>query len=205
MAPKILTRFDRVRQILDAAAGDSTSNYGGVGRPWRLTRDQLLTVEVYGVRMVAPAVEESAAPAASGTGCGCGCATTAERPGGQESGARFPRYPGRGAASGLVKGLRGQAPYDGSVFPRLPWGGTAVADADVQFISDWIDDGTGGWLESSDEWAAGENVAPLTDAMSAPLVSPSSGNVAMWARSGNRVGALARIRTSIRSASGTTS
>jgi tyrosinase len=149
MAPKILTRFDRIRQILDAAAGDSTSNYGGVGRPWRLTRDQLLTVEVYGVRMVAPAVEEPAAHAASGTGCGCGCATTAERPGGQESGARFPRYPGRGAASGLVKGLRGQAPYDGSVFPRLPWGGTAVADADVQFISDWIDDGLPGDHETS--------------------------------------------------------
>lgn len=137
MAQKPPTRWDRIRDILDAAAGDSTSSYGGIGRPWKRSRNELLTLEVYGVRMVAPAVEEDAAPATTA----CGCAVTAERPGGPESGARFPRYPGRGAASGLVRGLRGQAPYDGSVFPRLPWGGTAVAEADVQFISDWIDDG----------------------------------------------------------------
>ncbi|HEX2203780.1 MAG TPA: tyrosinase family protein, partial [Longimicrobium sp.] len=61
-----------------------------------------------------------------------------------EGGAPFPPFPGRGAASGLVKGLRGEAPYDGSVFPRLPWGGAAVAAEDVRFISDWIDDGLPG-------------------------------------------------------------
>jgi tyrosinase len=134
------TRWERVRQILDAAAGGSASDYGGVGRPWWLSPDKLETVQVYGVRMIAPATDQAAAaPAAKG--CGCGCAATAERPAGPEPGARFPRYPGRGAASALVRGLRGEAPYDGSVFPRLPWGGAAVAEDDVRFISDWIDDG----------------------------------------------------------------
>jgi len=138
MAEATRTRYERVREILDRAAGGSTSDYGGVGRPWRLPLAQLERVEVYGVRMIAP-------PAPAGTpakqGCGCGCATSAQSPEGDPPGERIPRYPGRGAASGLVKGLRGQAPYDGSVFPRLPWGGAAVPDEDVQLISDWIDDG----------------------------------------------------------------
>jgi tyrosinase len=98
-------------------------------------------VEVYGVRMIAPA---RAAASTSAKGCGCGGVATAERPEGADPAARFPAFPGRGAASGLVKGLRGEAPYDGSVFPRLPWGGAAVAEDDVRFISDWIDDGLPG-------------------------------------------------------------
>ncbi len=137
MAENTPTRWERVREILDAAAGGSTSDYGGHGRPWRLPLARLETVEVYGVRMIAP---PQPVPAAKAGGCGCGCAPAAA--GGSE--APFPRYPGRGAASGLVKGLRGEAPYDGSVFPRLPWGGATVADDDVQFISDWIDDGLPG-------------------------------------------------------------
>ncbi|HEU0297932.1 MAG TPA: tyrosinase family protein [Longimicrobium sp.] len=142
MAESTPTRWERVREILDAAAGASTSEYGGTGRPWNLPLGRLQTVEVYGVRMIAPPAEAAGAPAAKA--CGCGCAVTADRPEGNTGAGRFPRYPGRGAASALVKGLRGQAPYDGSVFPRLPWGGAAVAEEDVQFISDWIDDGLPG-------------------------------------------------------------
>ncbi len=47
----------------------------------------------------------------------------------------------RSARSGLIRGLRGLAPFDGTRFPPLPWGGTRVADADIAFIADWIDDG----------------------------------------------------------------
>ena len=47
----------------------------------------------------------------------------------------------RSARSGLIRGLRGVAPFDGTRFPPLPWGGTRVADADIAFIADWIDDG----------------------------------------------------------------
>jgi len=140
MAENTATRWERVQQILEAAAGASTADYGGVGRPWLLPPEQLEEVQVYGVRLIAPPAE-AAAPAPAARGCGCGCAVTGQRPGGAEPGAEFPLHPGRGAASPLVKGLRGQAPYDGSVFPRLPWGGAAVAEEDVRFISEWIDDG----------------------------------------------------------------
>ena len=52
-----------------------------------------------------------------------------------------PGTPDRGAASALVRGLRGEWPFDGTQFPPLPWGGTRVAPPDIQLISDWIDDG----------------------------------------------------------------
>lgn len=104
------TRYRRVQEILDRAAGDSPADYGGLGRFWsELPHDELLEVKIHGIRMIAP----------EGKSC----------------------CHGRGAASGLVQGLRGQAPFDGSRFPRLPWGGKAVADDDIRFISDWIDDG----------------------------------------------------------------
>jgi len=113
------TGYDRVREILDDAAGDSTADYGGVGRFWHLPLEELKELRLQGVRLIAP---KESAPRSS---CGCG--------GGEA--------PGRGAASGLVQGLRGEPPFDGSRFPRLPWGGgPAGADA-IQEISDWIDDG----------------------------------------------------------------
>ena len=52
-----------------------------------------------------------------------------------------PKMTGRGASSGLILGLKGLAPFDGSQFPRLPWGGKPVSLADIQFIEKWIDDG----------------------------------------------------------------
>src|SRR5690348_14330257 len=103
------TRYRRIVALLDAAAKGSTADYGGIGAPWRLPLERLLEVEIYGVRMIAPA--EAPAPAMARSGCGCGCATTAQDPGGDAPAEGLPRYPGRGAASGLVKGLRGQAPY----------------------------------------------------------------------------------------------
>src|SRR5262249_5602999 len=47
----------------------------------------------------------------------------------------------RSAESGLIRGLRGDPPFDGKRFPPLPWGGKRVADVDIEFIADWIDDG----------------------------------------------------------------
>jgi tyrosinase len=109
------TRYERVKAILDRAAGESEAAYGEAGPSfWRRPLAELLEATVHGVRMIAPEAPPKAAC------CGGG---------------------GRGAASGLVQGLRGEAPFDGSRFPRLPWGGEAVAPEDVLFISDWIDDG----------------------------------------------------------------
>lgn len=125
------TRYDRVQEILDLAAGDSAADYGGRGHFWCLPLPQFLEVEIYGVRMIAP--PEAVKPVRC---CEHDAAHAAD-----DAGERQPPYPGRGAASGLIRGLRGQAPFDGTRFPPLPWGGRAVADEDIQFISDWIDDG----------------------------------------------------------------
>jgi tyrosinase len=115
------TDYARVREILDAAAGDSESTYGGIGRFWNLDLPTFKDARVYDVRMIAPE------PAAS-------CCCDGES---------------RSASSGLIKGLRGEAPFDGSRFPPLPWGGTPVAAADIAFIADWIDNGCPGEDELS--------------------------------------------------------
>jgi tyrosinase len=112
-ARTIKTRYARVKEILAAAAKDSTADYGGVGRFWSLPLEKFKKVRIYGESMIAA----DAAPS---------CCSEGEAP---------------SARSGLIKGLRGAPPFDGGRFPRLPWGGQPVADVDIQFIADWIDDG----------------------------------------------------------------
>src|ERR1051326_2190375 len=107
--PATTTRYERVKQILDRAAGASTADYGGRGPFWHLPIDELRSVSVAGVRMIAPAEDAGA----------CACCEPVSR----------------STRSGLVRGLRGEAPFDGSQYPRLPWGGPAVNDGDIQLIS----------------------------------------------------------------------
>ena len=166
MAEATQTRYERVREVLNRAAGGSTADYGGVGRPWNLPLAELERVEVYGVRMIAPA---AAAKAPAARGCGCGCATSGQSPEGDAPEERHPRYPGRGAASGLVKGLRGEPPYDGSVFPRFPWGGAPVPPEEVQLVSDWIDDG----CPADDHETALRVEAEQTEALRAEVTAES--------------------------------
>src|SRR5581483_2038586 len=96
------TRYEQVKQILDRAAGQSAADYDGQGRFWHLPLAELLTVEVYGVRMIAP--PEAAVHSCCHHEAASDTATTR-----------------RSARSGLIKGLRGQAPFDGSQFPPLLW------------------------------------------------------------------------------------
>ncbi len=119
-----LTRYERVVDILDRAAAKSDADYGTTGKRFWYPLSDLVDARVYGVAMIAPEEKADAA---------CPCCEPQSGDG--------PPFPGRGAKSGLVRGLRGQAPFDGTQFPRLPWGGSAVAPEDIAFISDWIDDG----------------------------------------------------------------
>jgi tyrosinase len=105
--------YARVKAILDEAAGDSSADYGGAGRFWAHGARALEEAKIFGVRMIAEAPVHA-------------CCTA--------DGARS-------AASGLIKGLRGEAPFDGGRFPPLPWGGRAVTPADIDRIADWIDAG----------------------------------------------------------------
>src|SRR3954452_10315629 len=132
--PARLSRYERVKLILNNASGNVAPNYQGQHQFWNLPYAEFLEVVIYGVRMIAPA---QSSPAAGGSPAVKSCCAPAA-PG---TAAQGTRQPGRGAASGLIIGLRGQPPFDGSQFPRLPWGGKPVALADIAFIEQWIDDG----------------------------------------------------------------
>jgi hypothetical protein len=102
-----MTRFDRVKQILDAAVGPGT--FAAHGPFWRpLNRDAFVVRVVFGRRLVEI---------------------------------------GNGAASNLVKALRGEPPFGSDVgtpqgiFRRMPAGRPPVPEADIQFIKRWIDEG----------------------------------------------------------------
>ena len=120
MARKATSRLAGEREPLRAGEGDprcggrrrAGSDYGGAGRFWERRREA-----EGGARL---------------------------RRRDDRAGAARPRAASRrsrSARSGLIRGLRGVAPFDGARFPPLPWGGTRVADADIAFIADWIDDG----------------------------------------------------------------
>ncbi|GAB4198835.1 MAG: hypothetical protein Tsb002_33990 [Wenzhouxiangellaceae bacterium] len=48
----------------------------------------------------------------------------------------------RSDRSGIIIGLRGQAPFDGTIFPPLLWNAAyPVSESDIAFIAAWIDDG----------------------------------------------------------------
>lgn len=122
------TRYQRVREILNAAAEGSAADYGGLGRFWDQGVDYLKSARLHGIAMVAPPPHSC-----------CG-----------HSGEPLS------AASGLIQGLKGEAPFDGHRFPPLPWGGKRVADADIQFIADWIDAGC-----PDDDAASAADAIPL--------------------------------------------
>ncbi|HET6843776.1 MAG TPA: tyrosinase family protein [Candidatus Angelobacter sp.] len=122
-ATEVVSRYSRVQQILDHAAGQSEADYGGLGRQfWNtLKLDDLLIASLEGVRLIAPEKQPVASCCSSNKAAA-------------EAGSRADR-------SGLVQGLRGLPPFDGSRLPRLMWGGSAVSEEDIQFIADWINDG----------------------------------------------------------------
>lgn len=152
-AAPAVSRYARVLAILDAAAQGSSASYEGHDRFWHLPLPQLLELTLYGVRMIAPADGAGGGAGGASVGHCCGPAAGAAPPAAPAPascctkepaaapGAASAPTPARGAASGLIKGLRGQFPFDGSQFPPLPWGGQRVAAADIDFISQWIDDG----------------------------------------------------------------
>lgn len=109
--------FERIRQILGKTAEKNENAFGGL-RMWEMSRNQFVESHLHGIRLIAPEKE-----AAAHSCCGTGMA--------EES---------RGESSPLVKGLRGEPPFDGSHYPPLPWGAKPLAERDIRLISDWIDE-----------------------------------------------------------------
>src|SRR3954469_9246021 len=144
-----VSRYQRFQDALRHAAGDSPSDHGGLGAFWTLPLEQLLNASLYGVRLIAPASQ-------AGGSC---CSHNAQAP-----------ATTRADRSGLIQGLRGAAPFDGTRFPRLPWGGRAVPAADIEAIAEWIDDG----CPASDRELASFDLGtpePVTIALTRPRVS----------------------------------
>lgn len=73
------------------------------------------------------------------------------------TGSIFGQYPilekGNSAKSNLILSLRGEAPFDGSVFQRMPGDGPPYfTDEQIQAIADWIDAGCpNGTTEGTDK------------------------------------------------------
>ena len=161
------SRYEQVKGILNEAQGDANPSYQGHKRFWNLPLEEFLQVTIYGIRMIAPAGEEDFCQdymEAAGQSC-CESMPAADdasaprtqqpadasteksvgesccAPSGPAATFGTAHSRGRGAASGLIKGLKGQFPFDGSQFPRLPWGGKQVSNSDILFIESWIDDG----------------------------------------------------------------
>jgi tyrosinase len=131
------SRHARFRQIMNAAAGSAHADYQGYGRFWELPLAQLRQLELYGIPMMRAGGAPPAPTAAAGPASCCSPAPAAP----SSTAAAAPRTGGAGDDAGLVRGLRGQFPFDGTQFPPLPWGGTRVAEADIGFIAGWIADG----------------------------------------------------------------
>ena len=159
-----VSTYEQVREILDAAAGSAQQpSYGGHGRFWNLPLAEFLEVTLYGVRMIAPLNEAAATPPEQAADDSC-----CER----QAPSEVRRSPGRGARSGLVVGLKGDWPFDGTQFPRLPWGGTAVAPADVDLIANWIDAG----CPEKGQAAAPEAAPAPPDALPVQVLDPDDTN-----------------------------
>src|SRR5690349_20628700 len=125
--PPAQSRYERIKRILSEASAGAHPSYQGHEQFWNLPHAEFLEVRLYGIRMIAPAA--TPAPGLSVMGQPKSCCETGSAP---------QRQPGRGAASGLIIGLRGQPPFDGSQFPRLLWGGKPVSLEDIDFIEKWI-------------------------------------------------------------------
>ena len=151
---KVTTTFQRVREILRLAADANENAFGGLPL-WELSREKLLGAKLRGIPLIAPE-KEAQSSCCHGTGITTGAA--------------------RGARSGLVRGLRGEPPFDGSQFPQLPWHGKPVAEEDILEISDWIDAGcpaedTGAAIYQIKDWKAETS----TEVIGTDVYPPGSG------------------------------
>lgn len=83
--------------------------------------------------------------------------------------------PNRGARSALIKALRGEKPFDDSVFNRMPSGLPPVTPEDIQFIQSWIDaDLPDEEMALPDEEMAEEAGAPAATTPVVPLTQTNA-------------------------------
>lgn len=141
-------RFSEVKNILDSIQGNTIPDYQGLKAFW-CKRSTFLKAVLYGQRMIAPGPchDEGHQNPATGGCCGPSSENKSTEGCWPTGGGRSPQNGGkkdtsRSEQSGIIKGLRGQAPFDGSIFPPLLWDAQRRATAsEINTIAAWIDDG----------------------------------------------------------------
>lgn len=160
------SRYQQVKQILDKAyAAQAIPSYQGLGAFWNtLTYSDFMQFKLYGEKLIADKPQKSC----------CGAE---------------PKYT-RAQASGLIKGLRGEFPFNGEQFPALPWATNALTESDIQFIESWINDDCPeqdgvALVEASKAEASKKEITAVVDPLNlAPSLS-NSGNINAFKRSNN--------------------
>jgi tyrosinase len=159
------TRYQHVQEILRNAAGDGHPNHAGHGAFWDLPRDEFVALSIYGIELIPKAFRGtngagSSAGSSKGSCCHGEASTTQAAP-------ADPCGPDRPSpkTAGLLKALRGESPFDGSHFPRMPMGRPPVADAGIAYIEQWIADGC---PDEAHQPAAAVSIARATGAESFP-------------------------------------
>src|SRR5437764_5819308 len=95
------SRYERVKQILNEAAGEACPSYQGHERFWNLPHAEFLEVKLYGIQMVAPppGANRPALPLVSAAPAKSCCHGPADNQSPAPVAATPPtRQPGRGAA-----------------------------------------------------------------------------------------------------------
>jgi tyrosinase len=176
MSDQSKSRYELVKEILNTAQGKANPSYQGQGRFWELPLDQFLQVKLYGIPMIAAEPEPDFCSDQMNSAAGGSCCDAPPTPEPSCCGSETPDdkakplpQPGRGAASGLIKGLKGQFPFDGTQFPRLPWGGTAASSSDISFIEGWIDAGCPATDDTSSPGMAAGGAAQVTQSLKMAL------------------------------------
>ena len=138
-------RYSEVIAILNSIQGNTIPDYQGLKSFW-LCHETFLNAELYGQRMIAPDpnddIENPPANECCGTGVNKKNSDGCWPSGGGRSGQNGKKDTSRSEQSGIIKGLRGQYPFDGSIFPPLLWDASRSATAsEISTIAAWIDDG----------------------------------------------------------------
>lgn len=136
---KKLSRYDRVKLILTKAQGDHCPDYDGYHRFWERSYEEFISMSLYGIDMIV--LEKSTGENQNTVEPSSSCCQKDKQ---QENGCdtSLGIISGDSKASGLIKGLKGEFPFDGTQFPKLLWAAKQEVSApDIQFIADWIDTG----------------------------------------------------------------
>ncbi|MEM7130270.1 MAG: tyrosinase family protein [Chloroflexota bacterium] len=147
---KPLTQYEQVQKILNDAQGKHIPSYDGYRDFWNRPLDEFKEVVIVGQRMIAaPQAQDlpSGTEATPDDGCSsCGSTNGVHLPNcwptTSSGGSKRQSGQKRSDRSGLIIGLRGEYPFDGTIFPRLLWNASdEVSASDIQVIAKWIDSG----------------------------------------------------------------